>query len=1086
MESRIIHLRYQISSEIGRGGMGVIYRAHDTLLDRDVAIKLLSPSVLGTQGKARLLHEAQAAAKLNHPNIVTVYDAGEDNQEPFIVMELVEGRSLHDRPPQSLEETLSIARQVCLALEHAHANGIIHRDMKPENILVTNGGAVKLMDFGLARSIATRLSVEGTVVGTVFYLAPEQALGQEIDGRTDLYALGVMLYELTSGKLPFTAEDPLQVISQHIHAAPPPPSQVNPGISPEVETIILKLLAKNPADRFKSATDLLFALNALDQPATIVKTRQAVRHNLPVQITHFIGREREINEVLELLQSNRLVTLTGVGGTGKTRLGLQAAEKQVGTFADGVWLVELAPILDPNLVVGILAVTLDLREEADRPLQNTLADFLVAKDTLLVLDNCEHLIQACSRLAENLLKTCPKLKILATSREALGIAGEVILQVPSLSLPQSMDTPETQNPWQYEAMQLFHDRVLAVQPAFTPSPQDTDAAVRICTRLDGIPLAIELAAAKMRVLSMEQIAGRLNDRFRLLRGGSRSALPRQQTLQAMIDWSFDLLTEPERILLRRLSIFPSGWTLEAAEAICVGEGLEGEDILDLHVHLVDKSMIIANTQESETRYRMLETIRTYSLEKLVQSCETAHLRDQHLEYFSEFTSKAYPHLWLADQIEWLDRLDSEHDNLRSALDWSLDETGGEHNPQTGLRLAGSAGLFWMLRGYWSEGVRWLSSLLQSPAARQPTPGRAQVLVWAGIIITDQGNPDQAQGYFEEVVRTGKDLEDLNPYGLALFGMARVLAGRGDRAGCRTYMEQCMEIFKKTGFQPGFYQAQGSYGSLISLLGEKERGRSLMEDSLQVSRKKGYRLGMVNILMALAETDINEEKYTSARRWVEEALEISTQARNKPDTAAGLRMLAVLDLYLGNYASSRSNSEETLAITREMGNLLTTGSALNLLGEIARVQGDYEAANRYYLECLELVKNLDYTGLKSTVLGNLGYVAHHRGDLPRARAYFLEGLSLSVARKDQRIIANCLAGLAGVLTSAGQPERAARLFGAAKSLEKGERRLDYVDQVEIDRNLAALHRALDEATINRLFAEGSQMSQEEAIRYASEE
>jgi serine/threonine-protein kinase len=378
MIGTLLNERYRLDSELGQGGMGTIYSAHDTLLDRDVAVKVLSDPTLSAESRARLLREAQAAAQLNHPNIVSIYDAGQADPSagsgqgvPFIVMELVKGESLHERRPEALDDILAIARQVCAALEHAHTHGIIHRDLKPENVLIGPDGSAKLTDFGLARTIASRLTIEGTIVGTVFYLAPEQALGQEIDNRTDLYALGVLLYELTAGQLPFTGDDLLTVISQHLHAPVVPPSTHNETIPPALDALIVRLLSKQPQDRPASAAQVQRALDDLSQPETPAQRLDERPNNLPAQTTPLIGREAQLAEVRRELarpeNEVRLLTLSGTGGTGKTRLGLQVAADLLDHFEDGVFFVALAPIRDPALVMPTIAQTLGVREADDSP-----------------------------------------------------------------------------------------------------------------------------------------------------------------------------------------------------------------------------------------------------------------------------------------------------------------------------------------------------------------------------------------------------------------------------------------------------------------------------------------------------------------------------------------------------------------------------------------------------------------------------------------------------------------------------------------------------------------------------------------------
>jgi non-specific serine/threonine protein kinase len=396
--------------------------------------------------------------------------------------------------------------------------------------------------------------------------------------------------------------------------------------------------------------------------------------NLPISLTSFIGREREIAEVTRLLagppSESRLLTLTGAGGCGKTRLALRVAGEALGDFPDGVWLVELAALADPALVAGAVAMAVGVREVPGRALTESLVDHLRDRTLLLILDNCEHLVAAAAGLADVLLRSCPRLRVLATSREPLGSAGETIWRVPSLTLPplSAADAPLLEPLTRYEAVRLFVERARAAVPAFAPSAENAPALVEICRRLDGIPLAIELAAARVRVFSAAQIAARLDDRFRLLTAGPRTALPRQQTLRATVDWSYDLLAEPERALLRRLSVFAGGWTFEAAEAVAAGDGIQTHAVLDLMAQLVDKSLVIAEEQRGAVRYRLLETIRAYARDRLLEAGEAERTRDRHLAYFLGLAEEAEPRLRGAEERVTLDRLEAEHANLQAALE----------------------------------------------------------------------------------------------------------------------------------------------------------------------------------------------------------------------------------------------------------------------------------------------------------------------------------------------------------------------------------------------------------------------------------
>jgi predicted ATPase/class 3 adenylate cyclase len=421
----------------------------------------------------------------------------------------------------------------------------------------------------------------------------------------------------------------------------------------------------------------------LSQDFPALQTLNSIPNNLPIQLTSFIGREREIAEIKGLLEQNRLVTLTGSGGVGKTRHSLQVAAEVLDTFSDGVWLVELAPESSPELVPQALASVLGVHEDQSRSLMTTLQDHLQAKTVLLLLDNCEHLLEACAQLADGLLHACPHLKILVSSREALGMAGEVSFLVPSLSLPDAQHLPSLERLTQYDSVRLFIERAVAVKSDFIVANHNAPAVAQICSRLDGIPLAIELAAARLKGLSAEQISERLDDRFRLLTGGNRTALPRQQTLRAMIEWSYDLLSEAERVLLRRLAVFVGDWTLEAAEAVCAEQGIETTEVMDLLLRLVDKSLIVSEERGGQAHYHMLETIRQFARDKLLESGEGAWLRLRHLEFFLKFAEQAEARLESAEPLIWLHQLGAEYENLQAALGWEI-EAGRE---QPALRLS---------------------------------------------------------------------------------------------------------------------------------------------------------------------------------------------------------------------------------------------------------------------------------------------------------------------------------------------------------------------------------------------------------------
>ena len=1073
MIGSLLQNRYRLDAELGRGGMGTVYRGYDSLLDRAVAVKVLTSAGLGTEGRARLLSEARAVARLNHPNVVSVYDAGYAKTPaasgaslPFIVMELVKGQSLYERKPESLDEIVGIACQVCAALEHAHGQGIVHRDLKPENVLVTPVGTAKLMDFGLARSEASRITSEGTIVGTVAYLAPEQALGQEIDGRADLYALGVMLYELTTGHLPFSGDDPFSIVAQHLHTPAVPPSKYRPDLPLSLETTILKLLAKDPADRFASAHQVARMLSGVAEGSR-PPGAPVTPHNLPIHLSTFIGREREIEKVKQLLSTSRLVTITGAGGSGKTRLALQVAADLLATFPDGVRLVELASLSEPALVPQTVISALDIREQPGRHTREVLSNYLRPRQMLLILDNCEHLVDACAALAESLLRACPYLHILATSREAIGITGESAWMVPSLSVPNPARLPAPGAELvsaliQYEAVQLFLDRTAAVQPTFRLTEQNATAVAQICHHLDGIPLAIELAAARMRALSAEQIAARLDDRFNLLTLGSRTALPRQQTLRATIDWSYDLLPEAERSLFDRLSVFVDGWTLAAAETVCSGRVIQKNQVLDLLTRLVDKSLVIMEEQEKGVRYHMLATIRQYSREKVAELEAPATIRQRHLHFFLSLAEAAEPNLRGAEQVLWLDQLEVEHGNLWAALEWALSrgETG------MSLRLAGSLWLFWYLRGYWHEGREWLQRTLAAGDSEEMTPARIKALCGAGWLADESG---REAPFYQESLVLARQVNDSWATAFSLRGLGAMAANQGNREKAMALLDESQVLFRESGDSWGIALALFNQGWVVFEQNNYQRAERLWEESLSLFRQVGERWGMAVSLGALGLLARLDNNYPRATSLSKESLTLFRELADKAGIAQSLLRLAHVAFRRDEFKQAASLFCEAIDLQQELGYTTAVAYSFNMLGLIACYQGDFEQATALLEESLALSQAAgDQRGVASA-RNMAGLVAYYQGDLDRAGASWQESLDLFREQADRSGVAVALGGLGRAAHAQGDYQQAETFL--QESLDR-HRELD--DKQNVAMTLHSLGRAL---TFQENYSEAEALLQE---------
>jgi predicted ATPase/DNA-binding NarL/FixJ family response regulator len=609
-------------------------------------------------------------------------------------------------------------------------------------------------------------------------------------------------------------------------------------------------------------------------------------NNLPLELSSFVGREKELSEVRRLLEDVRLLTLTGSGGCGKTRLALAAAGELAEGYGDGVWLVELASLADPSLVPQAVASTLGVREQPSRIPTETLSDHLGSKKVLLVLDNCEHLVEACAELAEALLHSCPDLRVLATSREALGITGEVAWLVPSLPLPDLRRLTAVESLPQYESARLFLERAAAVKPAFALTERNAASVAQVCYRLDGIPLAIELAAAKAKVLSVEQIADRLDDCFKLLSAGGRTAMPRHRTLHATMDWSHELLPDEERVLFRRLSVFAGGFSLEAAESVCAGEELARNEVLELLSHLVDKSLVIMREEGGEARYRLLETVRQYASEKLSKSGETGQFRERHAGYYLALAEEAEPELKGAGQLAWVERLERDRDNLRAAMAWLL----GRGELEDAARLGWALWLFWGIRAHFAEGRRWMEQALSANGSAMPASARAKALYVAGMMANYQGDHRSAEPLVEESLGLFRELEDKPGTAWALSNASFAALGQGHQRAI-TLVEESVHLF---------LEVEEKWGAAIQFCflavawrdrGDHGRAKRLAERGLALSREVGERQAISAALYTLATLAQAERDHERARDLFEEGLSVSAELGNEADVAHCLEGLA---------------------------------------------------------------------------------------------------------------------------------------------------------------------------------------------------
>jgi non-specific serine/threonine protein kinase len=815
---------------------------------------------------------------------------------------------------------------------------------------------------------------------------------------------------------------------------------------------------------------------------------------LPRPLTRLVGRGQAVQEIRARLAAERLVTLTGPGGVGKTRLAIQVAQECCGELRDGACFVDLAALTDPSLVPQAVAAALTVREQPQRPLTETVQEFLSTRELLLVIDNCEHLVHACARLVEALLSACPELRILATSRQSLGLTGEIAWRVPSLSVPpveggelrvensgrvdgstpsdRSTCSSQLSTVLEFDAVRLFIERAWSIRQTFALTEHTTASVAEICRQLDGIPLAIELAAARLKVLSADDIAARLEDRLSLLTGGTRSALPRQQTLRATMDWSYDLLSEPERCLLRRLSVFAGAFALEAVEAVCTE--IQNVEVLDLLTGLVDKSLVIVEetpvldiensqpepptptpasgyppasrvpihrTPNIEIRYRLLETVRQYARERLQRSGEEACVRQQHEAFYLRLAERAEAYREGPDHVARLGRLDRVMDNLRAALDSSL-----QNSPETALRMVAALAGYWEDRGYLTEGRQWLAAALEQAGLWRRSLASAAALDGASALALLQEDRRSAQLFLDESLSIRRELGDRAGIATSLAHLAHVTCNRDDYPAARGLYEESLAIWRELRDEAGLAAVLAGLGDVARRAGEYQAARSLQEESLAIRRALGDRYGISQSLIWLGDAVFESGDTAAARAHYEEALAIRRELGDRAGVAGVMGELAEVARHRGDYAEARRLREEGLAVWRALGCQVAVIHWLGALGHAAREQGEYQEAHRFYAESLLLRKQVG----------------------------------------DSYTIAQSLEDYAELAAAERQWTRVTRLLGAARALRDAvDKPLRPPEQEDYDRLLTGARSALGEGAFASSWEEGRAMTLEQAIDYASQ-
>ena len=1088
--------RYRIIDQVGKGGMGRVYKVLDTQINENIALKLIRPEI-ATEEKVieRFRNELIIARKITHKNICRLFDINEEAGTPFITMEYVSGEDLKSiiwkEGKLTEAKIISIAKKVCEGLDAAHELGVVHRDLKPQNIMIDETGKVKIMDFGIARSVQTPgVTQAGVTIGTLEYMSPEQVEGKETDQRSDIYSFGVILYEMITGRVPFEGNTPLSIAYKHKHESPQDPRKINDQISEQINGLVLKCLQKDKEKRYQTAREIL---DELIVDLSSLKSLDIRPNNLPFQPTSLIGRDTDLATVQKLLSQSdvRLLNLTGPGGIGKTRLGLQLADALSDKFTDGVFFVPLAPITDPMLVISTVAQTLGVHDRGSQSIFETLREFLSPLKILLFLDSFEHVCEAASEVAQ-LLETCRHVKFLITSRQALHVRGEHEFLVHPLAFPDISQRLSMDQLAKIPAVELFTQRAQSVKSNFSITDDNARSVAEICTRLDGLPLAIELAAARVKLFPPKVLLQRLmeadgHSSLQFLSHGPRDVPERHRTLRAAMDWSYTLLDENEQKLLQTLSVFAGGFTFAAAEAVCC-EALN-MDVMDGLFSLLDKSLLRQEEiSEDESRFTMLGLIREYAGEKLHESGREAMIKTRHSHFFLALAEKAKPKLEGPDQGLWLERLEVEHNNLRSALGWFLQqsEAGNDSISKaavSGLRLAGALWQFWDTHGYVGEGRRWLQKMVALSEA--PTMDQVDALIGAGSLATRQSDMTEALQLFEQAEKIGREIGYKTGIAKALGGMVYVkeFLGADDELVAALYSES-LQLWREVGDKRGIATALGPLARRAASAYNFEEANTLFEESLSLFREVQDKREIAGALWNLSQIAVVLGQYDEAREKYSESLKIYEELKDLHGVATQLRGLGKVERYQGNTAQARSLYEKSLASFRTMGDKGCASIALAGLARVALDQADIAGATSLIQECLSLSREISFRAVEADALRLCGQCHLSQGNHGLARKHFIESLDLERELDHREEIVLNLEGIASAAAALSDTEQAARLFSTTEALRVNLGiSISQVDASDLEKWKKIVRDELGEEAYKSARAVGSTLTTEQAIELA---
>jgi predicted ATPase/serine/threonine protein kinase len=1009
----VLEQRFEVLRIIARGGMGVVAEAEDRALGTRVALKFIQPSLAGDPAvRERFRREILLARRITHRNVCRIFElfSTQSDGEPvlFLTMELLQGETLSERLQRGLltpDEALPLVQQMVDALEAAHAQGIVHRDFKSSNVLLVPDGAaerVVVTDFGIARALERErshdpemMTAEG-LLGTPGYMAPEQVLGNHVTPATDIYALGVVLFEMLSGDLPFRRETPVATALARVSEAAPRLSSRRPGVDPTWDAVVATCLAREPVFRYAAVRDVFRALHG---GAPAPSFRPGLMETLPAEVSSFLGRTTEIRAAVALLRSRRvrLLTFTGPGGTGKTRLSIEVGRALADDFADGVTFVSLSNVSDPGQVPNAIATALGLKEVAGVSIEQVASAFLRPRNQLLVLDNFEHVLPAAPVIGR-LLRAAPGLAVLVTSRSLLHLSGEHDMPIPGMGLSSS-EARTAEAALGNDAVRLFVERAQALSSSFALADENAADVLALCQRLDGLPLAIELAAARIRRDTPRSMLDRLSHSgaLQMLGQGFHDVERRQQTLRETIAWSDRLLSPEERGLFHALGIFVSGATLEGAAAVA---GLTPDGALELLGSLVDKSLVQrTQTPRTEDRYVMLQTLREYALAEL-QAERVPLVRGRHAAHFLAVAERASAALRGPDQGRLLAELEADHAEMRIALHW----LAAEGHTEEALRLSVALGPFWDVRGHWVEGHRRLSSALQQ-APHAALPLRAQALHWLGVLEWCLGRLQDSRRNHEESMALSRSIGDEPLLGEGLYRVGLTALFQGDLPALERFTEDLAELGERLG-APRLRALAGSNRAAVeSERDNVARAIALADESLELMRQVGDAYAYGFLQNVFGELTRLAGDHTRAKAAYEAELRIAEQLGCKRFLTVGNANLGQVAAAEGDWTTALQRTKTALQINHALGERRNMPLQLLTAAEVVMHLGSPDLAGRLIgaAEALLATLPIHYWAADQKPLERFRQMIAERLSPDRLASLRQEGATLTLEEAIQRVL-----------------------------------------------------------------------------------